>query len=209
VTGLFGGAFDPPHNGHLALVRGALEHFRLERLVAIPTGVAPHKPVETPGEIRLRLAEAAFRDIPRVEVSDWELERGVPSYTLETTRWARERWGEIVFLVGADQFASLDTWHEPERVLTLARLGVATRPGYDREELERARFRLPDPSRVELFEIELVDVSSTEVRARAARGEPIDGLVPATVARLIAELGLYRGEASASRAVHSESPKGD
>jgi nicotinate-nucleotide adenylyltransferase len=200
MTGLFGGAFDPPHNGHLALVRGALAHFRLERLVVIPTGVAPHKPVETPGEIRLRLAEAAFRDIPRVEVSDWELERGVPSYTLETTRWARDRWGEIVFLVGADQFASLDTWHEPERVLTLARLGVATRPGYEREELERARLRLPDPSRVELFEIEPIAVSSTDVRARVARGESIDGLVPAAVARLIGELGLDRASSSASAA---------
>jgi nicotinate-nucleotide adenylyltransferase len=196
MTGLFGGAFDPAHNGHLALVRGALAHFRLERLVAIPTGVAPHKPVETPGEIRLRLAEAAFGEIPRVEVSDWELERGVPSYTLETTRWARARWGEVVFLVGADQFASLDTWHEPERVLELARLGVATRPGYERDELERARRRLTDPSRVELFEIEPVPVSSTEVRARVARGEPIDALVPHAVAGLIAELGLYRGGSS-------------
>ena len=192
MTGLFGGAFDPPHNGHLALVRRALEHFRLERLVVIPTGVAPHKPVQTPGEVRLRLAEAAFGGIPRVEVSDWELERGVPSYTVETTRWARERWGEVLFLVGADQFAKLDTWHEPDRVLELARLGVATRPGFEHDELERRLARLADPSRVELFEIEPVPVSSTDVRERVARGEPIDALVPPAVAELIDELGLYR-----------------
>ena len=191
MTGLFGGAFDPPHAGHLALVRAALDHFRLERLVVIPTGVAPHKDVRTPGEIRLRLAEAAFCDLPRVEVTDWELERGEPSYTVETTRWARERWGELMFLVGADQFAKLDTWHQPDDVLALARLGVATRPGYDRAELLRLRERLRDPSRVELFEIPAVPVASTDVRDRVARGEPIDGLVPPAVARLIGELGLY------------------
>jgi nicotinate-nucleotide adenylyltransferase len=200
TTGLFGGAFDPPHNGHVALTRRAIEHFALERLVVIPTGVAPHKQVRTPGELRLRLAEAAFADVPGAEVSDWELERGVPSYTLETTRWARRRWGEIVFLVGADQFAALDTWHRPDDVLELAGLGVATRPGYDRAELEALRRRLRDPSRVEFFEIEPVPVSSTQLRQRVARGEPIEGLVPPAVARLIDELRLYRDESSATAA---------
>jgi nicotinate-nucleotide adenylyltransferase len=197
MIGLFGGAFDPPHNGHVALVRRALEHFALERLVVIPTGVAPHKPVRTPGEIRLRLAEAAFAGVPRAEVSDWELERGVPSYTVETTRWARERWGDVMFLVGADQFAKLETWHEPDRVLELARLGVATRPGYEPDELERRRADLADPSRVQFFEIEPVPVSSTEIRDRVTRGEPIDALVPGPVADLIEELGLYREPQSA------------
>ena len=139
MTGLFGGAFDPPHNGHVALVRTALERFDLERLVVIPTGLPPHKPVQTPAAIRLRLAQAAFAGISRVEVSDWEIERGEPSYTVETTRWAKERWGELIFLVGADQFAKLETWKEPERVLELARLGVATRPGYERKLLEPLR----------------------------------------------------------------------
>jgi nicotinate-nucleotide adenylyltransferase len=192
MTGLFGGAFDPPHNGHVALAESAIAHFSLERLVVIPTGVAPHKQVETPAETRCRLAEAAFADLPSVEISRWEIERGEPSYTLETTRWARERYGELIFLVGADQFAKLDTWHKPDEVLELARLGVATRPGYPREVLDESLARLRDPGRVEFFELEPHPVSSTGVRARVARGEPIDGLVPARVARLVAELGLYR-----------------
>jgi nicotinate-nucleotide adenylyltransferase len=194
VTGLFGGAFDPPHNGHVALARGAIERFRLERLVVIPTGVAPHKPVRTPARVRLRLAEAAFAGVQRVEVSAWEIERGEPSYTVETTRWARERFGEIIFLVGADQFAQLESWKDPDEVLELARLGVATRPGYRRDELEAVCRRLRDPSRVELFDVEPVPVSSTEVRDRVTRSEPIDDLVPPRVAALIAELGLYRDE---------------
>ena len=194
MTGLFGGAFDPPHNGHVELVRGAQERFRLERVVVIPTGIAPHKTVDTPADVRLELARAAFGSLPNVEVSDWEIERGVPSYTVETTRWARERWGELIFLVGADQFAKLDSWKDPDEVLALARLGVATRPGFARAELERLRATLRDPARVELFEIEAVPVASTDVRERVASGEPIDDLVPPAVARLIAELGLYRGE---------------
>ena len=191
VTGLFGGAFDPPHNGHLALARRARERFALDRLVVIPTGVAPHKRIETPAELRLRLAEAAFANMPGTEVSRWEIDRGQPSYTLETTRWARERYGELLFLVGADQFARLDTWYRPDDVLELARLAVATRPGYRQEELERVCGTLRDPGRVEFFEIEPWPGSSTEIRDRVRRGEPIDDVVPPSVARLIAELGLY------------------
>jgi nicotinate-nucleotide adenylyltransferase len=194
VTGLFGGAFDPPHYGHLELVDTALRHFGLDRVVVIPTGRAPHKAIATPAEVRYRLAEAAFEGRPGVELSRWELERGEPSYTVETTRWARERYGDLIFLVGADQFAKLATWREPDEVLRLARLGVATRPGYDREELDRVLRHLADPSRVELFEIEPNAVSSTEVRARVGRGEPVDGLVPPAVRELIDELGLYRGD---------------
>lgn len=192
MTGLFGGAFDPPHLGHVALAEAAIAHFSLERLVVIPTGVAPHKEVTTPAELRCRLAEAAFATVPRAEISRWEIERGEPSYTLETTRWARERYGELIFLVGADQFAKLETWYRPDDVLELARLGVATRPGYPREALDAVLAKLRDPSRVEFFELDPHAVSSTEVRDRVARGEPIDGLVPAAVARLVEELGLYR-----------------
>jgi nicotinate-nucleotide adenylyltransferase len=192
LTGLFGGAFDPPHLGHVALARRASEHFDLERLIVIPTGVAPHKEVQTPAVVRCRLAEAAFGDLPQTEVSRWEIDRGEPSYTVETTRWARGQYGDLMFLVGADQFAKLETWHRPDEVLELARLGVATRPGYPRDALDAALARLLDPSRVSFFELEPHAVSSTEVRARAARGESLDGLVPPAVARLVEELGLYR-----------------
>ena len=194
VTGLVGGAFDPPNNGHVALAHRASERFALDRLVVIPTGVAPHKRIETPAQMRLNLAEAAFADVPGTEVSRWEIDRGEPSYTLETTRWARGRYGELLFLVGADQFARLDTWYRPDDVLQLARLAVATRPGYPQEELERVCATLRDPGRVEFFEIEPWPVSSTEIRDRVRRGEQIDDVVPPAVARLIAEVGLYRDD---------------
>jgi nicotinate-nucleotide adenylyltransferase len=192
MVALFGGAFDPPHNGHVALVEAALEHFQPERLLVFPTGFAPHKPVETSPVIRLRLAEAAFIDFDRVLVSDYEIVRDEPSFTLATTLWAQQLYGDVMFLVGADQFASFDSWHRPNEVLRAARLGVATRPGYREQDLRRQLEKVEDPSRVEFFEIPPTPVSSTEVRSSIARGEDISGLVPLKVSELVGELDLYR-----------------
>jgi nicotinate-nucleotide adenylyltransferase len=191
TTGLLGGAFDPPHNGHVALARAAVERFGLERLVVVVTGVPPHKEVRTGAETRFRLAEAAFADLPGVEVSRHELDRSGPSYTVDTARWAEEEWGDVVFLVGADQLADFSGWRDPDEILEHVRLGVATRPGFRREQLEPVLASLRRPERVELFDIPALEVSSTELRRRAARGETIDGFVPAAVARLLVEERIY------------------
>jgi nicotinate-nucleotide adenylyltransferase len=193
MTGLLGGAFDPPHNGHLALAETALEHFALERLVVVVTGRPPHKDAKTDDETRFRLAEAAFTGRPRVELSRYELEQDGPSYTVETARWAAERWGDALFLVGADEFADFLRWKDPNQVLEHVRLGVATRPGYGAESLEPVLAALERPERVEVFAIPALPVSSRDIRARVARGETVADLVPPAVARLIAELGLYDG----------------
>ena len=194
MTGLLGGTFNPPHNGHVALARDAVEKLGLERLLVIPTGQTPDKPVEVAAETRLRLAEAAFDDLSRVEVSRLELERRQPSYTLDTVRWACEEWGDVMFVVGADRFADFMTWREPNQVLRYARLAVATRPGYPRHRLEAVLERVERPERIAFFDIEPLPISSTEIRDRVARGEPIDALVPRRVAALIADLGLYRAD---------------
>ena len=191
TTGLFGGAFDPPHNGHLALAQAAISHFDLDRLIVVVTGAPPHKAVETDPETRYSLAAAAFDGQPRVELSRYEMDRAGPSYTVETVRWAAGRWRDVVFLVGADEFTDFLAWRDPEGVLRSARLGVATRPGYDRGRLKSVLGRLEHPDRVEVFEIPAFPVSSTAIRARVARGDPIDALVPEAVSELIAALGLY------------------
>jgi len=195
MTGIFGGAFDPPHNGHVALARAALDHFGLERLVIAVGGTPPLKDavVATDAETRLRLAEAAFADVPRTDVSRIDVDRPQPSYSHDTVRWARERWGEIVFLIGADRFADFLCWKAPNEVLRYARLGVATRPGVSREQLDRVLSQLQRPDRVELFKIPAIDVSSRELRRCVAAGEPIDRLVPPAVAAVIAGDDLYRG----------------
>jgi len=192
TVGLLGGAFDPPHLGHVELARDALSHLRLERLVVVVTGRPPHKLVETGAETRLRLAEAAFGAVERVEVSRWEIDRGEPSYTVDTVRWAKEQWGDVAFIVGADEFCNFLDWKDPEGVLEQARLLVASRPGFPEERLDRVLAGLARPARVEFFEIRPLPISSREIRALVARGEPIEDLVPPAVAELIEELGLYR-----------------
>jgi nicotinate-nucleotide adenylyltransferase len=192
LTGLFGGAFDPPHNGHLALADEAMRHFRLGRLVVVVTGQPPHKAVQSDAETRFRLAEAAFGGRPGVELSRHELDRAAPSYTVETARWAAQTYRDAIFLIGADEFADFLAWKDPNGILEHVRLGVATRPGYPEGRLAQVLSELERPDRVEPFTIPEHPVSSRELRARIARGESVHGLVPGEVARLMVELGLYR-----------------
>lgn len=192
LTGLLGGTFDPPQNGHIALAEAAIIHFQLDRLIVLVTGEAPHKDVDTDAEMRYRLANTAFERMPRVELSRHELERPGPSYTVDTARWARDEFGSAIFLVGADEFVDFLKWKDPDEILRHVRLGVATRPGYVRDQLDSVLSSLERPDSVEFFEIPSVPVSSTSVREQVRRGEDIEDLVPIAVARLIEELGLYR-----------------
>jgi nicotinate-nucleotide adenylyltransferase len=192
MTGLFGGAFDPPHNGHLALAEDAIQHFGLEQLVVVPVGRAPHKHVETDAAVRFELAQAAFAGRPKTEVSSYEVERDGPAYTVDTVRWARGRWGDIIVFVGADEFGDFLHWKDPDEILEHARVGVATRPGFGPERAAHVLAGLARPDRVEFFTIEPLPISSTQIRARAERGESLEGLVPPRVAAVIAERGLYR-----------------
>jgi nicotinate-nucleotide adenylyltransferase len=194
VTGLLGGTFDPPHNGHLALARAAVERFGLDRLVVTVGGQTPGKASLVDAETRLHLAEAAFADVPRVEISRLDIDREQPAYSHETVRRARERWGEVVFLVGADRFADFLDWKAPNEVLQGARLGVATRPGVDEAALRDVLEQLERPEQVTFFPIEQIVVSSSDIRRRVAAGEAYEHLVPPPTARLIQELGLYRDQ---------------
>jgi nicotinate-nucleotide adenylyltransferase len=181
VTALLGGTFNPPHNGHVALARAAEERFGDEVVVLVAARPA-HKEVDVDAEVRVKLACAAF---PMNEVELDPYERTVDM--LEA-----ERWRDPLFLLGADEFSDFLDWKDPEGVIARARLAVATRPGYPRERLDRVLERLPRPERVQFFEIEPLPISSEDIRARVARGEPIDGLVPPAVADVIATRGLYR-----------------
>jgi nicotinate-nucleotide adenylyltransferase len=182
VTGLLGGTFNPPHNGHLALARAALEHFDLEDLTVLVAERPGHKEVQLDADTRLKLAQAAFPDY-QVEPDPYER-------TVDLLR--AESWTDPLFLIGADQFADFLTWKDPEGVLALARIGVATRPGFPEERLDSVLRQLSRPDRVELFEIEPVPISSRQIRDHVARGESIDGLVPPAVADVIQSRGLYR-----------------
>ena len=175
AVGILGGSFDPPHVGHLALARTAVEHFGLGELHVTVVADAAHKPSEASAEHRLAMARLTFAGL------DATVELDPYRYTVDALEAGRDE--DPVFLIGADQLAAFPTWKNPERVLELSRLGVATRPGWEPDE---------SSERIEIFELEPHPVSSTEIRERARRGESIDGLVVPAVAAYIAEHDLYR-----------------
>jgi nicotinate-nucleotide adenylyltransferase len=181
--GVFGGEFDPPHLGHVAVVRVAREQLGLDRVIVVPTARPPHREAPaTPAETRLRLAEAAFAGEPGVEVSRLELDRPGPSYTVDTLIALAPR-GRLVLILGTDQAAGLldGTWHESDQVRRLAELAVAPRgPG-----------EVVSGPRVTPLDMAPVDVSSTDVRAALLAGGG-DGLVPPAVLEAIRSEGLYR-----------------
>jgi nicotinate-nucleotide adenylyltransferase len=180
VIGILGGTFDPPHNGHVALARGALEQLPIDRLVVLVAAGPGHRPSPAADEeARLRLARAAFAGMPAEVVLDPH------RFTADAVHGGR--FGDALFIVGADEGAAFPTWKDPEEVLRWVRLAVGTRSGYPPPDLERYGDRILS------FELDSPDVSSNAIRARLQRGEPVDDLVPVAVAEAIAGLGLYRG----------------
>jgi nicotinate-nucleotide adenylyltransferase len=190
VTGLYGGAFDPPHNGHVALARAALEQFDLQQLLVLVVVEPGHKHAELPFERRFELARLAFSDLPNTQVHPEG--HGYTVDALRAHERREKRFADTIFFVGADEFADFLSWKEPNAVLELTRLGVATRPGYPREKLESVLTSIEHPERVEIFEIPSVPASSQEIRARIRRGESVADVVPEAVLREIEDAGLYR-----------------
>jgi nicotinate-nucleotide adenylyltransferase len=176
-----GGTFDPPHIAHVLLASTAKERFELDRFRVLVSADPPHKDVVTPIEERLALTKLAF---PNDDVV-----RDDNPYSIDTVSGYG---ADAVFLIGADQFAKFLTWREPDEILEYVRLGVATRPGYPRDELEQVLERLRRPERVEFFDLEPIPISSSLIRERVAAGESIGELVPPGVAAEIERLGLYR-----------------
>jgi nicotinate-nucleotide adenylyltransferase len=168
----------------------------LDGVVLMPLGRAPHRTIEhDPGpQERLRLCELAAAGAEWLTVSPVEVERPGETFTVDTLEQlnAADPGTEYVFVLGADQALRLETWHEPERVLQLARLAVAERGGVSLEDVREAVGRLGGDGRVTTFSMPRVDVSSTEVRERVAAGRPYRFLVPERVGEQIEREGLYR-----------------
>jgi nicotinate-nucleotide adenylyltransferase len=187
--GVFGGAFDPPHLGHLVAASEVAAALALDRVVWIPAARHPFKRgrVGAPPRLRLEMVRAAVAGDPRFAADGMELEREGPSYTVDTLRalHARHPGAELFFVTGADNLRELHLWHEPDEVVRLARLVVAWRGG----EGVPADARYP----AQAVRITRIDLSSTEVRRRVGAGETIRYLVPDAVAALIERHGLYRG----------------
>ena len=207
--GILGGTFNPPHLGHLALARDAREELGLDRVLLMPAGIAPHKPgaAEPGAEHRLAMCRLALQGEPALSVSALEVERDGPSYTVDTLRaiHASDPHLQLTFIAGADVACTLPSWREPAKLLELAGLAVAARAGADRRTVLRELAPLlagvegartsGEPSNVRFLRMPVIDISSSIVRERAARGEPVEDLVGEPVGRYIAEQGLYRARA--------------
>ena len=183
------------------LGREAATQFDLDRVTLVPTGQAAHKRIdpEPGGDVRLRLTEAAAAGDPLFEVSAIEIEFDGPSFSANTlARLHEERPDdEFVFLMGADAAAGLESWHEPQRVLELARIGIAARPGSSLAVVDGIFERLSVAGGYELIRMPELAISSSELRRRIAAGESIRYLVPEAVEDAIAGAGLYRAQVRA------------
>jgi nicotinate-nucleotide adenylyltransferase len=177
MTGLYGGAFDPPHNGHVALAAGAKQAFDIPRLIVLVSESPGHRSTHSPAQVRLELARAAF---PHEDVR-------LDPYSRTIDLLRAEDFDAPLFVLGADEFCDFLSWKEPDEILALAELAVGTRPGFPRERLDSVLDRLSRPERAHFFEIEPNRASSTAIRA----GEPAEGLVPPAVAALIRQRALY------------------
>ena len=185
--GVFGGAFDPPHLGHLVAASEVAAALALDRVLWVPAARHPFKGGRVAAEVRLEMVRAAIAGDPRFAADAVELERTGPSYTADTLRelQARHPGAELFFLTGADNLRELHLWHRPDEVVRLARLVVVSRGGEG----------VPPDARypAQAVRVTRVDLSSTEVRRRVGAGETIRYLVPEAVAALIERHGLYRG----------------
>ena len=197
--GLLGGAFDPPHVGHVALARAAIEHFELPRLAVLVVADPGHKTATTPSDVRYELARLAFEDVAQAEV---ELDRH--ARTVDSLEEMRPK--DAIFILGGDEFADFPGWKEPARILELVQLGVALRPGVPDAQVQAALARVPAPGRVSFFEMTPVPVSSSDVRERVARGDPITERVPHRDADAIDRLGLYSGDSGYTRTNPRQGP---
>ena len=215
--GIYGGTFDPVHNGHIEIARRVARNFDLDKLLIVPTSRPPHKDHGSISDAyhRYAMAVLATIDDPRLLVSTVELEAPDRPYTFQTVERLRETYGDekdYFFIMGADSFAELDTWREPERLIAGVNIVVAARPG-----VEISFSHLPeqvganivdlrgrnDEARVEtgggakqpkIFLTDYVeaDISSTEIRRMVGEGRSIKGLVPPPILDYIEKYELYR-----------------
>ncbi len=204
--GYFGGSFDPPHLGHLALARAAADSFALDEVLFVPTGRQPLKPIGPVASFRDRLAmveilcrgqrEAGSGELPRFKAAAIEapLPGGSPNYTVDTLTRLRadlDSGDPIFVVVGADAFRDLRRWREPDRLLALADWVVVSRPGFSMRQLDTLALTPPQRGRVHLLEGVAEPASATRIREQLSSGSDCEGLLSAAVLDYIRDHRLY------------------
>lgn len=201
---IFGGTFNPIHNGHINLIRGFDARLHFDHILLIPSHMPPHKeaPDLIPGEERCAMCRLACQEDPRFETLSLELQRKGPSYTVETLRQLRERYpgDKLYLIVGSDMFLSITTWYQYQEILKMATLCAAPRDRDQLDELYRWQLRLDEiKAKSVVCDIPLLPISSTLIRGKLARGEDVADLLPPAVLGYIREHRLYQGPPAQER----------
>ncbi len=197
--GIFGGTFDPVHQGHMIIAEQVAQALRLATVIFVPGGVPPHKTassVKASAEDRFDMVEAAIQGNDRFSVDRVEVDAGRAMYSVETVPLIKEHRGnggndKWFFVSGADEVSNLLSWKEPDRLLEEAAMVAATRPGHDISDLGHLEEALDNFDRIVPVECTRVDISATGIRRALAKGESIRYLVPEGVYEIIYDRGLY------------------
>ena len=185
---VFGGSFDPVHNGHVMIARSALAELELDRLIVMPAAQSPFKPDQTlaPAAARMEMLRAAFSGEPEIEISSWELDRGGVSYSIETLRAlaAEHPEAQLFYLIGADHVATLPQWREADALAAAATFVVVPRPGAPEEVF-------PQPFSGLYLQGKPMAISASEIRERLRAGRSVANFVPPPVAQLLNSMQIY------------------
>lgn len=186
--GIFGGTFDPIHNGHLITAQYVLEKRNLEKIIFIPCFISPHKTnlVSSEPIHRLEMIKLAINNIPYFDYSDYELKSEGISYTYNTLLYLSEKYSSLELIIGYDNLLVFDKWNKPDEILELATLVVMKR----KTDIEEKRNRFFD--KAILVDTPTIEISSTDIRERVRNNLPIDFLVPESVKKYIYETNLYK-----------------
>lgn len=188
--GIFGGTFDPIHNGHLVVAEQVLSKLGLDEVLFVPAGDPWQKQTRASDTDRLSMVILALQEHPRYTVSTIDLDRPGPTYTIDTLTELREQYprDELFFILGADAYRGIDSWHSADRLPELAQFVVVSRP------TEGGSEPLPLRKGVNLLDIPALPVSSTQCRQAIREGQALTGLVPPKVAQYIQDHQLYRSD---------------
>lgn len=198
--GIMGGTFDPIHYGHLVAAEMARSEFGLSKVLFIPTGKPPHKDRNdiTASGLRFEMLEYAIQDNPEFDISTMELERKGRSYTVDSLRILSLAWPihDLYFITGTDVLREIFSWREAKEILKMTQFIGVARPGFDATDfrLEVQQDHSEVQGRIHHLEVPALAISSTDIRARVKRGQPIRYLLPESVRQFIQQHGLYTAE---------------
>jgi nicotinate-nucleotide adenylyltransferase len=187
--GIFGGTFDPIHNGHLITAQYVLEKRNLEKIIFIPCNISPHKQdiLSSAPLHRLQMLKIAIEKFNHFEFSDYEIKKGDLSYTLDTIRKISKDYDNLELIIGYDQLIAFDKWYQPDQIINVAKLVVLKRVIEKEVKIFHKYF-----GEAIYLETPTIEISATEIRNRVSVGKPIDALVPEKVKEYIYAFELYK-----------------